>query len=124
MKYRSLFGWGISIYAIMYLAWSAFLTYGFVNGTTPHVAALLILVAVAAIAGRSLHFASWKDIFPYSLTWGICMAILNTVMTLPFVGWYSFTQPYVWGSYILVVIVPLFCAERFSISGEILKWHT
>lgn len=124
MRYLPLFGWGISIYAIMYLAWSAFLTYGFVNGTAPHVAALLILIVVAAIAGSSLHFASWKDIFPYSFTWGICMAVLNTVMTLPFVGWYSFTRPYVWGSYVLVVIVPLFFARKVTMTDETLKWHT
>ncbi|MEK7107319.1 MAG: hypothetical protein AAB899_03990 [Patescibacteria group bacterium] len=124
LNYRSLFGWGIAIYAIMYLAWSGFVTYGFVGGTSPRVVALFILSMVTAIAGKSLHFTSWKDILPYSLSWAVCMAILNTIMSMPSVGLSVFSEPYVWVSYLLVVIVPLFFAERISLSDKMSKWHT
>ena len=124
LKYGPLFGWGILMYAVMYLTWSLFVTYGFVDGTAPHVAALLILLVIMAVAGSSLHLFSWKDILPYSLTWGLCVAILNSIMSMPFVGWNVFTEPYVWVSYALVVIVPLFCAEKTSVTDEISKWHT
>jgi hypothetical protein len=120
----SLFGWGFSIYSIMYLIWSGFVTYGFVEGSAPHVVALLVLVAVLAVAGTSLHLSSWKDILPYSLTWGLSMAILNSAMSVPYVGWDAFSEPYVWISYALVVVVPLFCADKGSLSVEISKWHT
>ncbi|MDO8552137.1 MAG: hypothetical protein Q7S01_01255 [bacterium] len=125
LRYRSLLGWGITIYAIMYVVWAGFTIYGFIVGTAPHVAALLILLVIAAIAGSSLRLASWKDIFPYSLTWAVSMAILNSVMSMPYVGWNVFAEPYVWASYALVVLVPLFCAEQVSITDEMSsRWHT
>ena len=108
----------------MYLLWSGFATYGFIHGTAPHIVALVVLLVVAGIAGSSLHLASWKDILPYSVTWGICMAILNTAMSMPFVGWSVFAAPYVWMSYAFVVLAPLFFAERISITDEITRWHT
>ena len=124
MRYFPLFGWGISIYAIVHMAWTAFLSYQFVDGTAPHVAILLVLAVLASIAGDSLHLSTWKDILPYSITWGLCMAILNTIMSWPFVAWGVFVEPYVWTSYALVIIVPLFFAERVSITDEMSKWHT
>ncbi|OGG61016.1 hypothetical protein A3C86_04690 [Candidatus Kaiserbacteria bacterium RIFCSPHIGHO2_02_FULL_49_16] len=124
LKYRSLFGWGISIYAIMYLVWAGFTTYGFTAGAAPHVAALLILLVLAATAGASLQLASWKDILPYSLTWAGCIALLNLALPMPLVDWHVFAEPYVWASYALVVLVPLFCSEEVSITDEMSKWHT
>ena len=120
MRYRSLFGWGIAIYAIVHMVWTGFLSYEFVNGTAPRIAILLILSVVAAIAGSSLRLSTWKDILPYSITWGLCMAILNTILSWPFIAWGVFVEPYIWLSYCIVIIVPLFFAKTFEIS----KWHT
>lgn len=124
MKYRRFFGWGISIYAIGHTVWTGFVSYQFTSGTAPHIVMLLILFFVSAIAGDSLHLSTWKDILPYSITWGLCMAVLNTIMSWPFIAWGVFVEPYVWMSYCVVVIAPLFFAERISITNEISKWHT
>jgi hypothetical protein len=62
LRLGALLGWGIVLYAVMFLLWSAFLTYGFVGGIAPRVIALGVLIASAIIAGRSLRAASWHDI--------------------------------------------------------------
>ena len=106
------------------MVWTGFLSYQFVGGIAPHIAILIVIGVLAAVAGRSLHFSTWKDILPYSIAWGLCMAILNTVMSWPFIAWGVFVEPYVWMSYVLVVVVPLLCAERVSVTDEVSKWHT
>lgn len=124
MRYRSLFGWGISIYAIGHTVWTGFLSYNFIDGAAPHIAILVILGVIAAIAGSSLHFSTWKDILPYSITWGVCMAVLNTIISWPFIAWGVFVEPYVWASYCVVIIVPLFFARGVATTDETAKWHT
>src|SRR3989338_1984514 len=73
MRFRigALLGWGVVIYAVMFLLWSAFVTYGFVEGMAPRILGLVILVALAITAGRSLKANSWHDIIPYSICWGL-----------------------------------------------------
>ncbi len=108
MKYGALFGWGIVIYAVMFLLWSAFVTYGFVSGAAPRLVGLLILIALALLAGRSLGFASWRDILPYSFTWGVMMSLIDAVMSAPVTGWAMYADWNIWFGYSLVVLAPLF----------------
>ena len=109
MRFRIgvLFGWGIVIYAVMFLVWSAFVTYGFVEGILPRILGLLTLIAVSVIAGRSLRASSWHDILPYSFSWGVTMAFLDVIMSVPFAGWRIFFDWNVWFGYTIVVIAPL-----------------
>lgn len=117
MKLGALFGWGIVIYAIMFLVWSAFVTYGFVDGFLPRAVGFVTLVLTALIAGRSLRANSWRDILPNSLAWAFMMAIFDGVMSVPFAGWQIFTDWSVWFGYMVVVIAPLLALyprfERF-----------
>lgn len=108
MKYGKLLGWGIVIYAVVFLAWTGFLTYGVVEGYTPFILNLVVLLAVTYIAGRTLHLPSWSDIMPYSIGWAIVVMILDTVFVVPFSGWTIYSDWHVWLGYALVVIVPLF----------------
>ncbi|MDO8561581.1 MAG: hypothetical protein Q7S05_02015 [bacterium] len=110
-KYGALFGWGIVIYAIVFLVWSGFIAYGFVEGLAPTLMSYLVLVVVAAIAGNSLHLRSWKDILPYSLAWAAFIAILDAVFAVPFTGWGIYSDPNVLMGYFLVIVVPLFTCE-------------
>ena len=103
----ALLGWGIVIYAVMFLLWSAFITYGFVGGFAPRVLALIVLVATTIVAGRSLHVHSWHDILPYSLSWGIMMAVFDGLMSVPLTGWQVFADWNVWFGYAVVVVGPL-----------------
>ncbi len=108
MKIGALLGWGIVIYAIMFLTWSGLVTYGLIEGIFPKLLSLFVLVVVSLIAGRSLRFNSWRDILPYSFAWGIAMIALDAVFSVPFSGWAIYADWNVWFGYALVVIVPLF----------------
>jgi len=108
MKYGALLGWGITMYAIMFLLWSGFVLYGFVEGILPRLVSLVVLMAIALYAGRSLRFASWRDILPYSIAWLIVVALLDIVFSVPFTGWALFSDWNVWVGYSLIVLVPLF----------------
>ena len=107
MKYGALFGWGITIYSTMYLVWSGFILYGFVQGLVPRLLGLLTLILVATIAGRSLKFHSWKDVLPYSFTWACIAILLDGVFSVPLTGWTLYTDWNVWVGYVLVCAVPL-----------------
>lgn len=107
MKYNLLFGWGIIIYAIMFLVWSGFVTYGFIEGLTPKIATLLVLIGVTALAGQSLRYRSWTDILPYSLGWVVIMAILDGIFSVPYSGFSLYLDPNIWFGYAVVAIVPL-----------------
>lgn len=108
MKYISVLGWGIAIYAIMSLVWSGFITYGFIEGLAPRIVGLVILIALALMAGSSLRLSSWSDILPYSIAWGVMMAILDGIFSVPYAGWQLYTDLNVWFGYLIVVVAPLF----------------
>ena len=118
MKYSKLFGWGIVIYAVMYLTWSFFVAYGFVGGIIPRLVSLAALLAVTVIAARSLHFSAWKDILPYSIAWAVMIALLDGVLVAPYAGWKIYSELGVWLGYAVVVIAPLFFTDEISVSGE------
>jgi hypothetical protein len=107
MKYGKLFGWGIVIYAIMYLTWNGFAVYGFTEGILPRIAELIVLLVVATIAGRSLRFTSWTDILPYSICWMIEVAILDALLTYPFAGSAMYQDWNLWIGYAFLIILPL-----------------
>jgi hypothetical protein len=102
-----LFGWGVAIYAIIFLLWSVFVAYGFVEGYMPRVTGLLVLVVTCIAAGRSLGARTWHDVLPYSIAWGVMMGILDAVISVPFTGWEIFLDWNVWFGYAVVVLVPL-----------------
>ncbi len=108
MKIGALIGWGIVIYAIMYLLWAGMVMHGFTQGIAPRILSLVILIATATIAGRSLRFHSWKDILPYSIAWTIIVAALDGLYSVPFAGWQLYTDWNIWVGYLLVACVPLF----------------
>jgi hypothetical protein len=116
MKYALVLGWGVVIYAVMYLAWSGFVLYGFTMGILPRLLALLVLVITATVAGRSLKFVSWKDMLPYSFGWMIVVALLDAVFSVPYSGWQLYSDWNVWVGYALVCAVPLLAPYTKSMS--------
>jgi hypothetical protein len=101
MRYGALISWGVVMYAIMFLLWSGFLMYGFVEGVAPRLTGLVVLIVLALTAGRSLN------ILPYSLTWVVVVAILDIILTVPFTGWGLFSDWNIWVGYALIACVPL-----------------
>lgn len=107
MKIGSMIGWGIVIYAVMYLMWNGLVLYGFVDGIVPRLISLSVLVVTATIAGRSLRFTSAKDVAPYSIAWAIVVVLLDMVYTVPYAGWALYSDWNIWVGYALVAASPL-----------------
>ena len=107
MKFGALIGWGIVIYAIMYLAWAGMVMHGFTQGPVPRIVSLCILIALSTIAGRSLRYHSWTDILPYSISWFVVIALLDMIYSVPFAGWALYTDWNLWVGYLLVICIPL-----------------
>ncbi|OGG57389.1 hypothetical protein A2853_02630 [Candidatus Kaiserbacteria bacterium RIFCSPHIGHO2_01_FULL_55_17] len=119
LRVGPLLGWGIVIYAVMFLVWSAFVTYGFVGGFLPRSLGLLVLLATGVIAGRSLKAHAWADVLPYSLAWGVLMGVLDAIMSVPVAGWQLYADWNVWIGYALVVLAPLLALyPRFNTSSN------
>jgi len=113
------------MYAVMFLLWSAFTRLDFTAGPAPTLISLAILIVIAILAGRLLHYSSWKDILPYSLGWAIIVAVLDALLTVPFTGWQIFLQPSVLIGYALIILVPLLAFDRAPIaSDDVLKRQT
>ncbi len=107
MKYGLYIGWGIVIYAIMYLTWAGMNMYGFSQGILPRIAELIVLVIVTTVAGRSLKFESWQDILPYSISWVIVVLVLDALFIVPLSGIDAYGDWHLWAGYALVVFLPL-----------------
>ena len=109
MKYLEFFGWGIVIYAVMRLVSEAFILYTLSSGLLPHLLSLAALFILCLIAGRSLKFASWTDIIPYSIFWAIEIGFLDAIYTVPVSinGWAMYSDWNLWLGYSLVALFPL-----------------
>jgi hypothetical protein len=107
MKTLARLGWGVTLYAVMYLAWSGFILYGFV-GAPARIIGLLLLIGLSLIAGGALRLSSWKDVLPYSIAWAVIIGILDAVFSVPYSGWQVYADWNLWVGYGLVVLVPLF----------------
>lgn len=124
MEFGKLFGWGVVLYALLFLLWSFFAVYGFANSAAARPIAFLVLLIAAFIAGRSLHMSSWKDIVPYSLGWALIMAILDAAFSVPLRAWHVFSEPSVWVGVALVILTPLLAAQRLHVADRVSKWET
>ncbi len=100
-------GWGIAIYAIMYLVWSGLVIYGFDAGIPSLIVRLGVLAMVTSIAARSLRVISWADLLPYTIGWALVAILCDIVFLIPFSGWSLFAGWSVWVGYFLVAIIPL-----------------
>lgn len=105
-------GWGIVLYATMYLSWGLMIAYGWQGTLLSRLALLAVLVVSTAIATWHLPVRTVKDTFPYSLTWGVSIAIIDGCLAAPSGSWQIYADPNLWVGYALVVIVPLILPRR------------
>jgi len=113
IDYQKLIGWGVSIYAVMFLLWSAFVAYGFVEGILPQLIGLIVLVGIMYKAGKSIPGGTWQSALPYAVSWVVVVAVLDVILSVPFAGWEIFTDWNLWVSYALIFIIPLLAANDF-----------
>jgi len=100
-------GWGIVIYAVMYLVWSGLVIYGLSLGYLSLIVRLLVLFFITTIAARSLRLGNWKDVVPYSAVWAIVAAVFDGLFLVPFSGWGLYASLSVWFGYALILVLPL-----------------
>ncbi|MEK7509336.1 MAG: hypothetical protein AAB605_01330 [Patescibacteria group bacterium] len=112
MLLKNAIGWGVIIYAVMYLVWSGLVIYGLSLGILSLVIRLGVLVLITTIAARSLRMDTWKDLLPYTFAWAVVAALSDAFFLVPFSGWGLYASWSVWVGYALVVIVPLFTSLR------------
>lgn len=105
-------GWGVVLYATMYLSWGLMIAYGQQGTFASRLLLLAILVISTTVATWHLPVRSVKDILPYSLTWGITIAIIDGCLAAPSESWGIYADPNLWVGYALVVIVPLILPRR------------
>jgi len=108
MRARLLVGWGIVIYAIIYLAWQGLALYGLLGGWPGRVLFLMTLLAIVSIAAESLRLRSYREMLPYSLGWLVMMLGFDAIFTVPLSGWGVYADPNAWVGYALVFFIPLF----------------
>jgi hypothetical protein len=104
---QRILGWGIVIYAVMYLLWSGLVMYGLSFGIVSLLIRVAVLAIVTTIAARALRLISRIDILPYSIGWAVIAVALDAVFLVPFSGWALYGEWGVWAGYILVAILPL-----------------
>lgn len=108
------FGYGFVLYACMYLSWSLLVTYGLSGSTASRLLLLGVLLFTTLIAARSLHLNSARDMFPYSLSWVVTIAAIDTLFAAPSGSWALFADPNLWVGYFLVLVAPLIAPRRLS----------
>lgn len=100
-------GWGIVIYAIVFLVWAGTGIYGWTQGGATYAAQLIALTVVCTWAGSQLKFRQWKDIVPYSIGWAIIFVALDSIFVVPLQGWGWYGEWWAWTTYVLVAVLPL-----------------
>ena len=106
MKLNASLGWGIVIYALMYLSWSALAIHG-VGGIEARIVQLLVLIVSTVFAARTLRVSVWSDVLAYSLVWVFEIFLLDIVFAVPYGGWAVFADWNMWVGYVLVALIPL-----------------
>ncbi|HWO07187.1 MAG TPA: hypothetical protein VNM40_01230 [Candidatus Paceibacterota bacterium] len=100
-------GWGVVIYAVMYLLWSGLVIYGLAFGLVALAIRIAVLASVTTIAARSLRATTRMDVAPYSISWAVVAAALDAIVLVPFSGWGLYSEWSVWAGYALVALIPL-----------------
>lgn len=110
MQLRALFGWGIALYAILYLVWSTLVVYGLSNSIFARLAMIVTLVVLAILATRSLRVTGERGVLPYAIGWVLIACVLDAIVTVPVAGWGIYSNWNVWVGYGLLLGVPLVVA--------------
>lgn len=107
-------GWGIAIYAVMYLLWSGLVIYGLAAGVLSLVVRLIALAGVTTVAARALRLPNWKDLAPYTVSWALVAVVFDALFLVPFSGWSLYATWSVWVGYALVAILPILTSLKWS----------
>lgn len=111
-------GWGVVIYAVMYLLWSGLVLYGLAAGVASLILRIGALAVVTTLAARTLHIQNWKDLAPYTVSWALITIALDALYLVPYSGWALYGNGSVWVGYTLVALIPLLTVSYFASSAK------
>jgi hypothetical protein len=100
-------GWGVVLYASMYLAFALLATYGYAGTLTARISMLAVLLFTTLIATRTLSHLNKADKVPYACMWVLTIAALDALFAAPTGSWAVFADPNLWIGYGLVFATPL-----------------
>ncbi len=107
MNLRALIGWGIVIYATLYLVWSALAIHNLSGNFLSRIVIFATLITVAAIATRALRLSTERDVAPFAIGWVVVAMLLDAIIVVPGAGWAIYTNWNLWVGYVLLLLVPL-----------------
>lgn len=107
MKWGLLLGWGIAIYAVVFLVWSMLVIHGIIEGLLPHIVLDITLVLTLVFATKSLRAHRWYDVLPYSIGWLLITFLFDMSCAVPVSGWGIWSDGNIWVGYLLLFFVPL-----------------
>ncbi|MDR3571413.1 MAG: hypothetical protein P4L81_04420 [Candidatus Pacebacteria bacterium] len=118
-------GWGVAIYAIVFLVWAGNSIYGWMNNFGAYLFYFLVLLIACLWAGSQLKFRNWKDMLPYSIGWAVIAAALDGIYVVPLQGWGWYQQWQAWSLYVLIVLLPLLSSHlRKSAAAPSGPWES
>ncbi len=107
-------GWGVVLYAVMFLLSRMLATYGYDEGILPLAASTVALIALSCIAIRSLRPHTMHDMIPHVVVWIFVAVLIDSILMVPVFGWEMFMAGSVWLGYAFLAIVPLICLRLRS----------
>lgn len=107
MNLRVLLGWGIVIYAIVFLVWSGLVTHGLAGSVISQIVVLGALIFVVTLATKSLGYRTERDIIPYAIGWMLISVGLDAIYAVPYSGWQLYADWNMWVGYLLLLVVPM-----------------
>lgn len=104
---RALFGWGIVIYAVLYLVWSGLVIHGLSGMFFSRIVVIVSLITLASIATKSLRLFTERDVLPYAIGWVVIAGVMDAIFAVPSAGWGMYSDWNLWVGYMLLFVVPL-----------------
>jgi hypothetical protein len=123
VKWGLLAGWGIAIYAFIFLLWNILVIYGYVGGMLPRLVLTIALIAVLILAAHNLHLTHWYEMLPYAVGWILIALVLDLICTVPVSGWMVWRDWTIWVGYALMLCVPLLVCHHPAHRRHTKKHH-
>ncbi|PIR44102.1 hypothetical protein COV23_01705 [Candidatus Wolfebacteria bacterium CG10_big_fil_rev_8_21_14_0_10_31_9] len=112
MDYKKLFGYGVLIWAVVYLVATAFVGYKLSGMLWTQIVLVIISAVFSYFLAKNLSANLVVGMLKYSFSWMIMTIILSIIFTVPFTGWIVFNSWDMWASFLVILLVPLVAVKK------------
>jgi|GEM_PF-1568782 len=116
MNYKKL-GYGVAIWAIIYLVATGFVAYNVMDSFGAKIVMIIIVAGLAVWAGTKIQEQSSAKVMRYTVSWVMIGLILDLILTVPFTGVSIFGDWSLWVNYGLIIVLPLFTYKKIDTTG-------